>query len=83
MFYVLSTDIYLFLLPIKIYFFVLVFYKFQFMITSFLVSFSALTLLVGRLVKTEWGMLVWLSVWGEVQICIWPADATATHCLLL
>jgi len=28
-------------------------------------------------------VLVWLSVWGEVQICICPADATATHCLLL
>jgi len=21
--------------------------------------------------------------WSEVQTCIWPADATATHCLLL
>jgi len=28
-------------------------------------------------------MLAWLSVWGEVQICIWPADTTATHCFLL
>jgi len=38
---------------------------------------SALTLLVGRQgiqpVKTEcWGA-AWLSVWGEVQICIWPS----------
>jgi len=35
-----------------------------------------------RPVKTEWwdaGMVVW----GEMQICICPADATATHCLLL
>ena len=28
-------------------------------------------------------MLAWLSVWSEVQTCICPADATATHCLLL
>ena len=28
-------------------------------------------------------MLAWLSVWGEMQICICAADATATHCLLL
>jgi len=41
-------------------------------------AFSALMLLVGW---QEWhpackklggGMLAWLSVWGEVQICIWP-----------
>jgi len=29
------------------------------------------------------GMLAWLSVWGEMQIAYGPADATATHCLLL
>ena len=51
--------------------------------------FTALTLLVrwqeGHLAckKLSGGVLVWLSVWSEVQICIWPADATATHCLLL
>jgi len=28
-------------------------------------------------------MLAWLSVWGEMQICICSADAIATHCLLL
>jgi len=28
-------------------------------------------------------MLAWLSVWGKVQICICPADATATHYILL
>ena len=28
-------------------------------------------------------MLAWLSVWGEMQICICPIDATATHYLLL
>jgi len=41
-------------------------------------SFSALTLLVGRheghpaCKKLSGEMLVWLCVWGEVQICIWP-----------
>jgi len=52
-------------------------------------AFSALTLLVGR---QEWHpackklsgeVLAWLSLWSEVQTCICPADATATHCLLL
>jgi len=28
-------------------------------------------------------MLAWLCVWVKVQICIWPADANATHYLLL
>jgi len=46
------------------------------------VAFSALTLLVGRqeghpaCKKTEWlsgGVLAWLSVWSEVQTCIWPS----------
>jgi len=31
--------------------------------------------------KLSGGVLAWLSVWSEVQTCIWPADATATHCL--
>jgi len=50
---------------------------------------SALTLLVGRqeghpaCKKLSGEVLAWLSVWGEVQTCICPADATATHCLLL
>jgi len=41
------------------------------------VTFSALTLLVGRqggrpaCKKLSGGMLEWLSVWGKVQICIW------------
>ena len=26
-----------------------------------------------RPVKTEWWVLVWLSVWSEVQTCIWPS----------
>jgi len=28
-------------------------------------------------------VLAWLSVWSEVQLAYVPADATATHCLLL
>ena len=40
--------------------------------------FSALTLLVGRqeghpaCKKLSGGVLAWLSVWSEVQTCIWP-----------
>ena len=50
-------------------------------------AFSALTLLVGRheghpaCKKLSGGVLAWLSVWSEVQTCICPADATATHSL--
>ena len=34
--------------------------------------------------KKTGGVLLWLSVWSEVQTCTdGPADATATHCLLL
>jgi len=42
-------------------------------------AFIALTLLVGRqegqkaCKKLTGGMLVWLRVWGEVQICILPS----------
>jgi len=52
-----------------------------------LIAFSALTLLVGRqeghpaCKNLSDGVLAWLSVWSEVQTD--PADATATHCLLL
>ena len=41
--------------------------------------FSALTLLVGRheghpaCKKLSAGVLAWLSVWSEVQTCIWPS----------
>jgi len=41
-------------------------------------SFSALTLLVGwqeghlACKKLSGRVLTWLSIWGEVQICIWP-----------
>jgi len=54
-----------------------------------LYAFSALTLLVGRqeghptCKKLSGEVLAWLSVWSEVQACICPADATATHRLLL
>ena len=42
-------------------------------------AFSALTLLVGwqeghpACKKQSGGVLVWLSVWREVQTCIWPS----------
>jgi len=42
-------------------------------------AFSALTLLVGRqeghpaCKKLSAGVLAWLSVWSEVQTCIWPS----------
>jgi len=41
-------------------------------------AFSALTLLVGwqeghpACKKQSGGVLSWLSVWSEVQTCIWP-----------
>ena len=44
-----------------------------------MVAFSALTLLVGwqeghpACKKLSGGVLVWLSVWSEVQTCIWPS----------
>jgi len=43
------------------------------------IDFSAFTLLVGRqeghpaCKKTSGGVLAWLSVWSEVQTCIWPS----------
>jgi len=46
-------------------------------------SFSALTVLVGwqeehlACKKLSGGILTWLSVWGEVQICILPSRC---HC---
>jgi len=44
-----------------------------------IVAFSALTLLVGQqeghpaCKKLSGGVLTWLSVWSEVQTCIWPS----------
>jgi len=53
-------------------------------------AFSALTQLVGwqeghpACKKMSGGVLAWLSVWSEVQICILAQMmTTATHCLLL
>jgi len=45
----------------------------------FFIAFSALTLLIGRqeehpaCKKLSGGVLPWLSVWSEVQTCIWPS----------
>jgi len=50
----------------------------QLFVSYLSVSFSALTLLVGRQEGhptckiLSGGMLAWLSVWSDVQICIWP-----------
>ena len=61
---------------------------FWYVFINIIVAFSALTLLVGRqeghpaCKKTEWWD-VGVVVWDEVQTCICPADATATHYLLL
>ena len=47
--------------------------------SEFYRAFSALTLLVGRqeghpaCKKLSGGVLAWLSVWSEVQTCIWPS----------
>jgi len=47
-------------------------------------AFSALTLLVGwqeghpACKKLSGGMLAWLSVWSEVQTCIWPLPLTVS-----
>ena len=44
-----------------------------------MLAFSALTLLVGRqeghpaCKKQSGGVLAWLSVWSEMQTCIWPS----------
>ena len=49
------------------------------LLTKILCAFSALTLLVGRqeghlaCKKLSGGVLAWLSVWSEVQTCIWPS----------
>jgi len=42
------------------------------------IAFSALMLLVGRqeghaCKKLSGEVLAWLSIWNEVQICIWPS----------
>jgi len=56
-----------------------VLYAFSALMPSVLYAFSALTLLVGRqeghpaCKKLSGGVLAWLSVWSEVQSCIWPS----------
>jgi len=48
-------------------------------VTCRLIAFGALTLLVGQqeghpaCKKQSGGVLAWLSVWSEMQTCIWPS----------
>ena len=50
-----------------------------FLVQEQLFAFSALTLLVGQQEghpvyrKMYSGLQAWLSVWSEVQSCIWPS----------
>jgi len=51
---------------------------FYIVLAAVLFALSALTLLVGRqeghpACKQSGGVLAWLSVWSEVQSCIWPS----------
>ena len=67
------------------YFDMFVFYELPSVLTSFsatafsATAYSALMLLVGRqeghpaCKKLSGGVLAWLSVWSEVQTCIWPS----------
>jgi len=49
------------------------------LVSQSLSAFSALTLLVGRqeehpaCKKLSGGELAWLSVWSEMQTCVWPS----------
>ena len=58
-------------------------------ISVFFLTFSALMLLVGWqkghpvCKKLSGGVPAWLSVWSECRLAYGPADATATHSLLL
>jgi len=53
--------------------------NFTFLALFSILAFSALTLLVGRqegrlaCKKLSGGVLAWLSVWSEVQTCIWSS----------
>ena len=53
--------------------------NFIFRVCMSVVAFSALMLLVGQqeghpaCKKLSGGVLAWLSVWSEVQTCIWPS----------
>jgi len=66
------------------YFDMFVFYKLPSVLTSFsatafsATAYSALMLLVVQeghpaCKKLSGGVLAWLSVWSEVQTCIWPS----------
>ena len=52
---------------------------FTVLVPAHLDAFSALTLLVGwqeghpACKKLSGGVLAWLSVWSEMQTCIWPS----------
>jgi len=52
---------------------------FSFLCLFCVVAFSALTLLVGHQEEhpacknLSGGVLAWLSIWSEVQTCIWPS----------
>ena len=58
----------------------------MFLYQTILTTFSALTLLVGQpeghpaCKKLSGGVMAWLSIWSEVQTCLWPSWC---HCLLL
>ena len=66
------------LIVVPIIFMVIVIFIFR-RLTLKLCAFSALTLLVGRqeghpaCKKQSGGVVAWLSVWSEVQTCIWPS----------
>ena len=49
----------------------------------FCVFFRCFSIWLTFVMHLSGGVLAWLSVWSEVQTCIWPSYATATHCLLL
>ena len=58
-------------------------YLFIYFVLPCKIAFSALTLLVGlqeghpACKKLSGGVLAWLSVWSDVQTCIWPSRC---HC---
>jgi len=57
----------------------MLYYNIIIIIIIIISAFSALTLLVGRqegrmpVKNKSGGVLAWLSVWSEVQTCIWPS----------
>jgi len=66
-------------LPLTVSCFSKILIGFIFLVLAYPGPFSALTLLVGRQEEhpackiLSGGVLAWLSVWSEVQICIWPS----------